>query len=216
MTDALPPGTPAPPTPPAGTGELESLQKQHKELVYKLNMTEKEKASAIAEATTLKEQVGSASQSQIELLRLQSAYNAGIPSDLLPLITGSTKEEIDVQIKTIVGKLTTSSTAAPAGSLGETDPVKAAEAALAIARATADPVKAAEATLEAARVAADPIKAAEAVLEAAKATGTSMPTPPQPSGKPGESELDKYMKATPEDQQKMMEKWKETPGFVLT
>lgn len=216
---------PAPATPPAGATGDEKWRGEYFKAESERKNLEKQVGTLTAEVEGLKTQTTDVQKSGVEHLRLKRAYEAGVPSHLLNLVTANTDEEISTQIKTIMGEFTPSSTDPPPGGNGKpiaptgTEAVKAAEAALAAAEAAADPVKAAEAVLQAARVAADPIKAAEAVLEAAKAAGTTgatIPKPPPPSGIPGESQLEKYTKATPEEQQKMMQEWKDTPGFVLT
>jgi len=58
-----------------------------------------------AKHTELAKQVDSGRSSQVELLRLKKAYEAGVPSHLLKLVTETTEEKIDDQIKAIIGEL---------------------------------------------------------------------------------------------------------------
>jgi hypothetical protein len=164
-------------TPPPANAELVDLKKQHNDLIYKMRMTEKELLEEKTKATNAFAELETSKKAGTELLRTKLAYEAGIPSGLLKLVTGNTEAEVKDQIKTIMDSLVSTQTPAPATTPAEGTVPQAG------ASTPAQPV---------------------------------IPNPPAPSGTPGESWGDKYMRATPEEKQKLMEAAKEQgPAFKL-
>jgi len=170
--------TPTPATPPPATNaELVDLKKQHNDLVYKMRMTEKELLEERTNAAKARADLEDSKKSSSELLRLKLAYEAGVPSRFLNLVTGTTEAEVKDQIKTITESLVNAQPATPAPA-PSVDPPPATP-----------------------QVPAQP----------------AIPPAPAPSGRPGESWIDKYTRSTPEERQKMSEVLKEQgPAFVLT
>lgn len=78
----------------------------------RLRLLQKEHTTLKAQKDALEAGVGKAESDKIASLRLKVAYENGIPTDLFPLVTANTEEEIKAQVKIILNQFAKSDTPA--------------------------------------------------------------------------------------------------------
>jgi len=79
----------------------------------RLRLLQKDHTTLKAQKDALEAGVSKAESDKIASLRLKMAYENGIPTDLFPLVTGSTEEEIKTQIGIILSQFAKSDAPPP-------------------------------------------------------------------------------------------------------
>ena len=94
---------------PSSAEELAALKKKHDEIGGKYRLTEKELVEQKKRVTELESKLGEMDVLKVENLRIKLAYEAGIPSRLLPLVDGNTEEEIKKRIELVTNEFAAAS-----------------------------------------------------------------------------------------------------------
>jgi hypothetical protein len=104
MADIDPNNPPADPTiPPKDTPPpTEDWKKKHDDAEAKRRILEKELNVAKTKIGTLEGTTQTANEQAVALNRTKAAYEAGLPSRLFPLVTGTTEAEIKEQVKLLL------------------------------------------------------------------------------------------------------------------
>ena len=86
---------------------LTGLKKSHDDIHGKYRILEKEVTTYRTQVDELSQKASAVDKTNVELLKVRKAYEAGLPSRFLTFVSGTTEEEIGTQIDTLIKELGT-------------------------------------------------------------------------------------------------------------